>query len=122
MKKEGADVIVAIPHSGISTDPYKLGAENSVYYLTEVKGIDAIAFGHSHAVFPGKDFAKLQGVDNAKGTINGVTAVMPGRWGSHVGVMDLMLKEKTANGKLLRVNLKLALSSTKPTKVVGGSR
>ncbi|AIV04388.1 MULTISPECIES: 2',3'-cyclic-nucleotide 2'-phosphodiesterase [Vibrio] len=94
MKKEGADVIVAIPHSGISTDPYKLGAENSVYYLTEVEGIDAIAFGHSHAVFPGKDFAKLQGVDNAKGTINGVTAVMPGRWGSHVGVMDLMLKEK----------------------------
>ena len=94
MKREGADVIVAIPHSGISTDPYKLGAENSVYYLTEVEGIDAIAFGHSHAVFPGKDFAKLQGVDNAKGTINGVTAVMPGRWGSHVGVMDLMLKEK----------------------------
>ncbi|MHA2732537.1 2',3'-cyclic-nucleotide 2'-phosphodiesterase [Vibrio campbellii] len=94
IKKEGADVIVAIPHSGISTDPYKLGAENSVYYLTEVEGIDAIAFGHSHAVFPGKDFAKLQGVDNAKGTINGVTAVMPGRWGSHVGVMDLMLKEK----------------------------
>ncbi|MEF1200499.1 2',3'-cyclic-nucleotide 2'-phosphodiesterase [Vibrio owensii] len=94
MKKEGADVIVAIPHSGISTDPYKLGAENSVYYLTEVEDIDAIAFGHSHAVFPGKDFAKLQGVDNAKGTINGVTAVMPGRWGSHVGVMDLMLKEK----------------------------
>lgn len=94
MKKEGADVIVAIPHSGISTDPYKLGVENSVYYLTEVEGIDAIAFGHSHAVFPGKDFAKLQGVDNAKGTINGVTAVMPGRWGSHVGVMDLMLKEK----------------------------
>ncbi|PQJ45008.1 2',3'-cyclic-nucleotide 2'-phosphodiesterase [Vibrio campbellii] len=94
MKKEGADVIVAIPHSGISTDPYKLGAENSVYYLTEVEGIDAIAFGHSHAVFPGKNFAKLQGVDNAKGTINGVTAVMPGRWGSHVGLMDLMLKEK----------------------------
>ncbi|RPB43263.1 2',3'-cyclic-nucleotide 2'-phosphodiesterase [Vibrio diabolicus] len=94
MKKEGADVIVAIPHSGISTDPYKLGAENSVYYLTEVEGIDAIAFGHSHAVFPGKDFANLPGVDTEKGTINGVTSVMPGRWGSHVGVMDLMLKEK----------------------------
>ncbi|GBK98288.1 2',3'-cyclic-nucleotide 2'-phosphodiesterase [Vibrio harveyi] len=102
MKKEGADVIVAIPHSGISTDPYKLGAENSVYYLTEVEGIDAIAFGHSHAVFPGKDFAKLQGVDNAKGTINGVTAVMPGRWGSHVGVMDLMLKEKDGKWQVVK--------------------
>lgn len=100
MKKEGADIIVAIPHSGVSTDPYKLGAENSVYYLTQVKGIDAIAFGHSHAVFPGKGFENLQGVDNNKGTINGVTAVMPGRWGSHVGVMDLVIEQKkTANGK-----------------------
>ncbi|EHH1245866.1 2',3'-cyclic-nucleotide 2'-phosphodiesterase [Vibrio parahaemolyticus] len=94
MKKEGADIIVAIPHSGVSTDPYKLGAENSVYYLTQVKGIDAIAFGHSHAVFPGKGFENLQGVDNNKGTINDVTAVMPGRWGSHVGVMDLVIEQK----------------------------
>ncbi|EQB4363238.1 2',3'-cyclic-nucleotide 2'-phosphodiesterase [Vibrio parahaemolyticus] len=94
MKKEGADIIVAIPHSGVSTDPYKLGAENSVYYLTQVKGIDAIAFGHSHAVFPSKGFENLQGVDNNKGTINGVTAVMPGRWGSHVGVMDLVIEQK----------------------------
>ncbi|MFN1551458.1 bifunctional 2',3'-cyclic-nucleotide 2'-phosphodiesterase/3'-nucleotidase [Vibrio natriegens] len=94
MKAEGADVIVAIPHSGVSTDPYKLGAENSVYYLTQVEGIDAIAFGHSHAVFPGKGFENLQGVDNKSGNINGVTAVMPGRWGSHVGVMDLVLKQK----------------------------
>lgn len=94
MKQEGADVIVAIPHSGVSPDPYKTGAENSVYYLTQVKGIDAIAFGHSHAVFPSKDFAKLPGADVEKGTINGVTAVMPGRWGSHVGVMDLTLESK----------------------------
>lgn len=94
MKKEGADVIVAIPHSGVSSDPYKIGAENSVYYLSEVDGIDAIAFGHSHAVFPGKGFDNIQGVDNQAGTINGVAAVMPGRWGSHVGVIDLELQQK----------------------------
>ncbi|MCY9855731.1 2',3'-cyclic-nucleotide 2'-phosphodiesterase [Vibrio mediterranei] len=93
MKKEGADIIVAIPHSGVSSDPYKAGAENSTYYLSEVDGIDAIAFGHSHAVFPGKGFDNIQGVDNQKGTINGVAAVMPGRWGSHVGVMDLVLEQ-----------------------------
>ena len=97
MKKEGADVIVAIPHSGVASDPYKAGAENSTYYLSEVEGIDAIAFGHSHAVFPGKGFDNIQGVDNQKGTINGVASVMPGRWGSHVGVIDLELKEQ--NGK-----------------------
>ncbi|HFQ5336202.1 TPA: 2',3'-cyclic-nucleotide 2'-phosphodiesterase [Vibrio vulnificus] len=94
MKKEGADVIVAIPHSGVSSDPYKIGAENSVYYLSEVDGIDAIAFGHSHAVFPGKGFDNIQGVDNQAGTINGVAAVMPGRWGSHVGIIDLELQQK----------------------------
>lgn len=94
MKKEGADVIVAIPHSGVASEPHKVGAENSTYYLAEVDGIDAIAFGHSHAVFPGKGFDDIQGVDNQAGTINGVAAVMPGRWGSHVGVIDLELKEQ----------------------------
>ena len=91
MKAEGADVIVAIPHSGFSTDPYKAGAEDSVFYLSEVEGIDAITFGHAHSVFPGKGFDGIQGVDNKNGLINGVAAVMPGRWGSHVGVIDLEL-------------------------------
>ncbi|MDX1304468.1 bifunctional 2',3'-cyclic-nucleotide 2'-phosphodiesterase/3'-nucleotidase [Photobacterium sp.] len=94
MKAEGADVIIAIPHSGVSADPYKVMAENSVYYLTEVEGIDAIAFGHSHAVFPSKSFEKLPNADIEKGTINGVAAVMPGRWGDHLGVMDLVLDKQ----------------------------
>ncbi|MCL9777097.1 2',3'-cyclic-nucleotide 2'-phosphodiesterase [Vibrio methylphosphonaticus] len=100
MKKEGADIVIAIPHSGVSSDPYKTGAENSTYYLSEVAGIDAIAFGHSHSVFPGKGFDNIQGVDNQKGTINGVAAVMPGRWGSHVGVMDLMLEKEGDSWKV----------------------
>lgn len=101
MKAKGADVIIALPHSGVSADPYKTGAENSVYYLTQVNGIDAIAFGHSHAVFPGKDFADIPGADIEKGTINGVTAVMPGRWGSHIGVMDLTLERHGENWQVI---------------------
>ena len=93
MKKEGADVIVAIPHSGASTNPYKEGEENSTFYLSKVEGIDALAFGHAHSIFPGKDFKDIQGIDNENGTMNGVAAVMPGRWGSHVGVMDLTLEK-----------------------------
>lgn len=102
MKAEGADVIVAIPHSGVSSDPHKVGAENSTYYLSEVEGIDAIAFGHSHAVFPGKGFDNIPGVDNQKGTINGVASVMPGRWGSHVGVIDLELKEQDGKWQVVK--------------------
>ncbi|MFD2176473.1 bifunctional 2',3'-cyclic-nucleotide 2'-phosphodiesterase/3'-nucleotidase [Veronia pacifica] len=104
MKAKGADVIVAIPHSGLSRAPYKVMAENSVYYLSKVEGIDAIAFGHSHAVFPGKGFNYIPGVDNEKGTINGVTAVMPGRWGSHVGIMDLTLNNDSGKWKVVEGN------------------
>ncbi len=100
MKKEGADVIVAIPHSGFSQDPYKAMAENSVYYLSEVKGIDAIMFGHSHGVFPGKEFDGIKGVDVAKGTVNGVPAVMPGQWGDHLGVVDMVLSNDDGDWKV----------------------
>ena len=41
-----------------------------------------------------KGFDNMQGIDNENGTINGVAAVMPGRWGSHVGIMDLTLVQK----------------------------
>lgn len=101
MKAKGADVIIAIPHSGLSTEPYKALAENSVYYLSQVKGIDGIAFGHSHAVFPSADFANLPNVDIATGKVNGVVSMMPGRWGSHVGVMDLVLSNDSGKWQVI---------------------
>lgn len=91
MREKGADIVVVIAHSGLSADPYHSMAENSVYYLSEVPGVDAIMFGHAHAVFPGKDFADIKGADIAKGTLNGIPAVMPGMWGDHLGVVDLVL-------------------------------
>ncbi|WP_061707745.1 bifunctional 2',3'-cyclic-nucleotide 2'-phosphodiesterase/3'-nucleotidase [Pseudenterobacter timonensis] len=91
MRKEGADLVVVVAHSGLSADPYQAMAENSVYYLSQVPGVDAILFGHAHAVFPGKDFASIKGADIEKGTLNGVPSVMPGMWGDHLGVVDLVL-------------------------------
>lgn len=91
MRKQGADLVVAVAHSGLSADPYQAMAENSVYYLSQVAGIDAILFGHAHAVFPSNDFASIKGADISKGTLNGVPAVMPGMWGDHLGIVDLVL-------------------------------
>ncbi|WP_085246720.1 bifunctional 2',3'-cyclic-nucleotide 2'-phosphodiesterase/3'-nucleotidase [Gilliamella mensalis] len=91
MKKQGANVIIAIPHSGVSSEPYKALAENSVYYLSQVEGINAIMFGHSHGVFPSEEFHSLPNTDIQTGNINHVPAVMPGQWGSHLGVVDLVL-------------------------------
>lgn len=101
MKEEGADIIIAIPHSGISTDPYKTMAENSVYYLSQVDGIDAIMFGHSHGVFPGPAYKGIKGIDIDDGTINGVAAVMPGRWGDHLGIVDLTLSNSSGEWEVI---------------------
>lgn len=100
MRKQGADVVVVIAHSGLSADPYQAMAENSVYYLSQVPGVDAIMFGHAHAVFPGKDFANIEGADIAKGTLNGVPAVMPGMWGDHLGVVDLVLNNDSGKWQI----------------------
>lgn len=97
MKKQGANVIIAIPHSGVSSEPYKALAENSVYYLSQVDGIDAIMFGHSHGVFPSENFKSLPNTDLQTGKINNVPAVMPGQWGSHLGVVDLVLDGDKSN-------------------------
>ena len=92
MRAQGADVVVAIPHAGLEfgTSTLMFG-ENVVAQLAEVPGIDAILFGHSHGEFPGAFFGRHPKVDLARGTINGVPAVMPRAWGSHLGVVDLTL-------------------------------
>ncbi|AHW95910.1 bifunctional 2',3'-cyclic-nucleotide 2'-phosphodiesterase/3'-nucleotidase [Enterobacter asburiae] len=100
MREKGADLVVVVAHSGLSADPYQTMAENSVYYLSEVPGVDAILFGHAHAVFPGKDFASIKGADIEKGTLNGVPAVMPGMWGDHLGVVDLVLNNDSGSWKV----------------------
>lgn len=97
MKQKGADIIVAVPHSGLGPVENAANLENASYQLSKIDGIDAILFGHSHLVFPGPGFENIAGVDGEKGTINGKPAVMPGYWGNNLGVIDLTLTQE--NGK-----------------------
>ena len=99
MRSKGADLVIAIPHSGYERTPQGPMAENAIAGLADVPGIDAILFGHSHAEFPSQQFANHPKVNIAKGTINGVASVMPGRWGDHLGIIDLTLDN--ASGKWL---------------------
>ena len=93
MKKEGADLIIVLAHTGIGDAKVSELEENAAYDLTKVEGIDAIISGHSHSTFPGS-YRNLPGVDSEKGTINGVPVVMAGSWGSHLGVIDLKIKKE----------------------------
>lgn len=91
MRAAGADLIVAIPHSGFAVETPQGRDENASFYLSMVDGIDAILFGHAHRVFPSEDYEGMEGVDAVAGTLNGVPSVMPGFWGSHLGIVDLAL-------------------------------
>ncbi|MBE7124508.1 bifunctional 2',3'-cyclic-nucleotide 2'-phosphodiesterase/3'-nucleotidase [Bacillus mycoides] len=83
MKAQGADVIVALAHSGVDKSGRSPKMENASYYLTEVPGVDAVLMGHSHT--------------EVKDVFNGVPVVMPGVFGSNLGIIDMQLKK--VNGK-----------------------
>lgn len=92
MKEEGAELIIALSHSGMGTPQVAEDLENASILIAGVDGIDAIVTGHSHLDFPGPKFEGVEGVDLAAGTINGKPGVMGGFWGSHLGLIDLMLQ------------------------------
>ncbi len=92
MREEGADIVIALSHSGMGTPKYEENLENASILIAAVPGIDAIVTGHSHLDFPGSKFEGVEGLDLAKGTIAGKPGVMGGFWGSHLGLIDLMLE------------------------------
>jgi len=100
LRAQNVDLVVALCHSGISRSARQVGEENAALFLSKVPGIDAIFTGHQHLVFPGKDFAGIEGVDAVKGTLNGIPAVQPGFWGSHLGIIDLNLEKDGAKWKV----------------------
>jgi 2',3'-cyclic-nucleotide 2'-phosphodiesterase/3'-nucleotidase len=97
MREEGADLVVALCHSGMGLPDAVEGAENAAIALAAVEGIDALLTGHSHLVFPGPSFDEVAGTDSAAGTVGGKPGVMAGFWGSHMGLIDLLL-ERDGNG------------------------
>lgn len=91
MKREGADVIIAIPHSGLggSQGPAYEGysaasglpPENVCEALARaVPQIDVIFAGHTHMLVPGE-------------VINGVDIVEADKWGTHLAEADLALEK-----------------------------
>ena len=107
MKQDGADIIIAMTHSGFDPNAKAYEeAENAIYPLSQVEGIDAITMGHTHTVFPtvnDQDLSShfkdasgniVNGVDNKKGTINGVAAVQADYGGEKLGIIDLKIVQK----------------------------
>lgn len=94
MKKQGADIVVVVAHTGLTFVNRQGGEENAANYLTEIPGVDAVVTGHSHRVFPSREYEGLPGSDLTRGTVNGKPVVMAGYYGSHLGVITFSLETR----------------------------
>ena len=96
MRKQGAELVVVLGHSGLDDAAYSPKMEHTNWHLAKVPGVDVVLMGHSHQLFPNKDSSvpqfNLPGVDKVRGLVHGVPAVMPSQWGKHLGVVQLHLK------------------------------
>jgi 2',3'-cyclic-nucleotide 2'-phosphodiesterase/3'-nucleotidase len=100
LRAKGVDLVLALCHSGVSRRRPEPGDENAALALAAVGGIDAMILGHQHLLLPGPDFAGVDGVDVVNGALHGVPAVMPGFWGSHLGVIDLSLERAAGSWRV----------------------
>ncbi|MFN4099267.1 MAG: bifunctional 2',3'-cyclic-nucleotide 2'-phosphodiesterase/3'-nucleotidase [Pararhodobacter sp.] len=101
LREAGADLVIALAHTGIGSARHAHGMENAAVPLARVTGIDALLTGHSHLVFPSPLFGSMPEVDIATGTISGKPAVMGGCWGAHVGLIDLLLAREGGHWQVL---------------------
>jgi 2',3'-cyclic-nucleotide 2'-phosphodiesterase/3'-nucleotidase len=114
IREEGADIVIALSHSGIGPAEHVPGMENASVPLAAVEGIDVVLTGHHHRVFPGDDYAEAGGpVDARAGTIHGKPAVMAGYWGSHMGLIDLMLEREGQGWRIAEASVEVRPIATR---------
>lgn len=86
LKAAGCDVVLALAHSGLSSQGRPDSGENVLEQLAALPLIDAVVGGHTHLTLP----------DPAHSFDKPV--VMPGAHGSHLGVIDLWLEYDETQG------------------------
>ena len=101
MRGAGADLILALAHTGIGAAQHTEGMENAAIPLARLEGLDALMTGHSHLLFPSPGFAGLPGVDTNAGTIHGTPTVMGGASGAYIGLIDLALRREGGRWRVL---------------------
>ena len=96
------DVIVALAHSGLGAASPLPGAENAARALSRLSGIDAVIAGHTHEC-----------LSRRGGHVAGAPVVMAGANGSHLGVIDLVLRSE-GSGRWRRAKAQVAVRSAGP--------
>ncbi len=118
LRAQKPDLVIALAHTGIAAalplPELDCDSENLALPLARIEGIDVLLCGHNHLCFPGPDIAEGGGIDPVRGTLAGKPAMIPGRWGSHLGVMDLTLEEGPAGWRIRDFRTELRAISRRP--------
>lgn len=85
----GADVVIALSHSGLGAAEGPECAENHSLGLAGLPGIDAVISGHIHGTYC-----------SAETETGRAPIILPGFFGSHLGVMDLLLEQTGAGWRV----------------------
>ncbi len=96
LKEQGADIVIALAHSGFGTETPSPRSQNAAYALTKIDGIDVVLAGHEHIDFPVSNkndvHYSLPNVDKETGLVNGKRLVMIKDSCRGIGVVDLDIK------------------------------
>ena len=107
MQAAGADLIIALCHSGIKAHTPTPRMENAAVPLACIDGIDVILTGHTHEAFPDPKVWASGVVDSVGGTLHGKPTVMAGYCGKSLGVIDLQLIWQAGRWQLIGHNVRL---------------
>lgn len=92
LRRAGADLVVCLAHTGISDLAGPDRHEGVATEIAEIDGVDVVIAGHSHEVFPNAGAYADPRIDAQAGRLAGKPAVQPGHSGTHLGIVDLVLR------------------------------
>ncbi|OIQ27033.1 MAG: bifunctional metallophosphatase/5'-nucleotidase [Alphaproteobacteria bacterium MedPE-SWcel] len=118
LRAAGADVIVALAHTGLGPAEHRPFMENALRPITALPGVDAAVGGHTHLLLPSED-GPVEDSGEDPGEDLGIPVVMPGSGGSHLGVIDLSLELRDGRWVIADADCGLrAVSARTPEGVV----
>lgn len=120
LKEMGADIVIALSHTGMGPEEPERNFKNVAYALTKIDDIDVVVCGHEHNMFPTSDmtspYYKLPGVDKSTFLINDTNVIMAGDRGRAIGVVDLTLEVNKDTVEIAQRSSELRMVTASKTK------
>lgn len=97
LKKQGADIVVAMAHCGFGKADASDADYDVGYAISKLSDVDCVMLGHQHKNYPSADanvrsFYNLPNTDAETGLTNGKPVIMVADHAAGIGVADMALK------------------------------